>query len=256
MISRQTNYLKGAITKMKRLFASVISCVLILSLICSGLTVFATTITGAVDTDNFVRGVDVSTLDMLEDLGARFYQNNVESDALTILKNNGANYVRLKLWVDPYDENGNPYGGGNNDYATTLALARRAKNLGMGVLIDFHLSDFWTDPANQIKPKAWKDLSYSELKTTLYNYMKDTLNNFAAAGIVPEMVRLAMRYPRAYFMMMARLATEMRIFPILPDSWNLRLLVLEHPLHPIPKSSCIWIWEVRTLSIHGSLADC
>lgn len=190
MISRQTNYLKGAITKMKRLFASVISCVLILSLICSGLTVFATTITGAVDTDNFVRGVDVSTLDMLEDLGARYYQNNVESDALTILKNNGANYVRLKLWVDPYDENGNPYGGGNNDYATTLALARRAKNLGMGVLIDFHLSDFWTDPANQIKPKAWKDLSYSELKTTLYNYMKDTLNNFAAAGIVPEMVQV------------------------------------------------------------------
>lgn len=112
---------------MKRLFASVISCVLILSMICSGLTVFATTITGAVDTDNFVRGVDVSTLDMLEDLGARYYQNNVESDALTILKNNGANYVRLKLWVDPYDENGNPYGGGNNDYATTLALARRAK---------------------------------------------------------------------------------------------------------------------------------
>ena len=175
---------------MKRLFASVISCVLILSMICSGLTVFATTITGAVDTDNFVRGVDVSTLDMLEDLGARYYQNNVESDALTILKNNGANYVRLKLWVDPYDENGNPYGGGNNDYATTLALARRAKNLGMGVLIDFHLSDFWTDPANQIKPKAWKDLSYSELKTTLYNYMKDTLNNFAAAGIVPEMVQV------------------------------------------------------------------
>lgn len=42
-------------------------------------------------------------------------------------ENNGANYVRLKLWVDPYDENGNPYGGGNNDYATTLALARRAK---------------------------------------------------------------------------------------------------------------------------------
>ena len=98
--------------------------------------------------------------------------------------------MRLKLWVDPYDENGNPYGGGNNDYATTLALARRAKKLGMGVLIDFHLSDFWTDPANQIKPKAWKDLSYSELKTTLYNYMKDTLNNFAAAGIVPEMVQV------------------------------------------------------------------
>ncbi len=44
---------------MKRLFASVISCVLILSMICSGLTVFATTITGAVDTDNF--GANITT---------------------------------------------------------------------------------------------------------------------------------------------------------------------------------------------------
>ena len=176
--------------KLKRLFMSVVTCVLIFSLICSGMPVFAYTNTGAVDTDSFIRGVDVSTLDMLEDLGARYYQNGVESDALTILKNNGANYVRLKLWVDPYDENGNPYGGGTNDYATTLALAQRAKNLGMGVLIDFHLSDFWADPANQIKPKAWEDLTFAELKTTLYNYMRDTLNNFAAAGIVPEMVQV------------------------------------------------------------------
>ena len=84
---------------------------------------------GAVETDDFIRGVDVSTLDMLEDLGAQYYQNNVANDALTILHNNGANYVRLKLWVDPYDEDGNAYGGGNNDYDTTLALAKRAQNL-------------------------------------------------------------------------------------------------------------------------------
>lgn len=60
----------------------------------------------------------------------------------------------------------------------------------MKILIDFHLSDFWADPANQIKPKAWKNLSYSELKTTLYNYMKTTLNNFAADGVVPDMVQV------------------------------------------------------------------
>lgn len=176
--------------KAKRFFVNAVICILVASLICPCMTVSAYTNTGAVNTDNFIRGVDVSTLDMLEDLGARYYQNGVESDALTILKNNGANYVRLKLWVDPYDENGNPYGGGTNDYATTLALAQRAKNLGMDVLIDFHLSDFWADPANQIKPKAWEDLTFAELKTTLYNYMKNTLNNFAAAGIVPEMVQV------------------------------------------------------------------
>ena len=156
----------------------------------SGLTAYAHTNTGAVDTDNFIRGVDISTLDMLEDLGAKYYQNGAEKDALTILHNNGANYVRLKLWVDPYDEYGNAYGGGNNDYATTLALAKRAKSQGMGILIDFHLSDFWADPANQIKPKSWEDLTFSELKTTLYNYMKDTLNDFASDGIVPDMVQV------------------------------------------------------------------
>lgn len=77
----------------------------------AGLPVYAHTNTGAVNTGNFIRGVDVSTLDMLEDLGAAYYQNGTRNDALTILRNNGANYVRLKLWVDPYDEAGNAYGG-------------------------------------------------------------------------------------------------------------------------------------------------
>lgn len=174
----------------KTVIASVLATVLGAAQLFTGLTVYAYANTGAVDTTNFIRGVDVSTLDMLEDLGAKYYQNGTESDALTILRNNGANYVRLKLWVNPYDEDGNAYGGGNNDYATTLALAKRAKNLGMGILIDFHLSDFWADPANQIKPKDWENLTYSELKTTLYNYMKTTLNDFASAGIVPDMVQV------------------------------------------------------------------
>lgn len=141
--------------------------------------------------DEFIRGVDVSTLEMLEELGAKYYdEDGTEGDALEILNDNGANYVRLKLWVDPYDSDGNSYGGGHNDYETTLALAKRADALGMGILIDFHLSDFWADPANQIKPKAWEDLSYSELKTTLYNYMKNTLDDFAEDGIVPDMVQV------------------------------------------------------------------
>lgn len=144
----------------------------------------------AVTTDDFIRGVDVSTLDMLEELGAKYYSDGVQGDALEILNNNGANYVRLKLWVDPYDKDGNPYGGGNNDYLTTLALAKRANELGMKILIDFHLSDFWADPANQIKPKAWENLSYDELKLTLYNYIKDTLNEFAKDGILPDMVQV------------------------------------------------------------------
>ena len=141
-------------------------------------------------TEDFIRGVDVSTLKMLEDLGTHYYQNNEENDALSILNHNGANYVRLKLWVNPYDEKGNAYGGGTNDYNTTLGLAKRAKALGMKILVDFHLSDFWADPANQIKPKSWEKFSYIETKKALYLYLKDTLNKFVEDGIKPDMIQV------------------------------------------------------------------
>lgn len=142
------------------------------------------------DYADFIRGADVSMLKDIEDLGGEFYDNGVKKDALEIMKNHGANYVRLRLWVDPYDSEGNSYGGGSNDFNTTLYLAKRAQEKGMKVLIDFHLSDYWADPGTQSKPKAWENLSYDELKTTLYNYMKNTLNDFKNQGVVPDMVQV------------------------------------------------------------------
>ncbi len=62
---------------------------------------------------------------------ATFYdQNNQRKDPIAILKENGVNYVRLRLWVDPQSASGEDYGGGNNDLATTPALAKRAKARG------------------------------------------------------------------------------------------------------------------------------
>lgn len=142
------------------------------------------------DYSDFIRGADVSMLKDIEDLGGEFYDNGVKKDALEIMKNHGANYVRLRLWVDPYDSEGNSYGGGSNDFNTTLYLAKRAQEKGMKVLIDFHLSDYWADPGTQSKPKAWENSSYDELKTTLYNYMKNTLNDFKNQGVVPDMVQV------------------------------------------------------------------
>lgn len=142
------------------------------------------------DYSDFIRGADVSMLKDIVDLGGEFYDNGVKKDALEIMKNHGANYVRLRLWVDPYDSEGNSYGGGSNDFNTTLYLAKRAQEKGMKVLIDFHLSDYWADPGTQSKPKAWENLSYDELKTTLYNYMKNTLNDFKNQGVVPDMVQV------------------------------------------------------------------
>lgn len=150
----------------------------------------ASAATKSTDYSNFIRGVDISMLNSVENLGGKFFENGAQKDALRILKDHGANYVRLKLWVDPYDSNGNSYGGGGNDYNTDLTLAKQAKALGMKVLIDFHLSDFWADPGTQTKPKAWANLSFSSLQNTLYKYIKITMNQFVADGAAPDMVQL------------------------------------------------------------------
>ena len=84
----------------------------------------------------FMIGHDVSSLLCVEDCGGRFFDRGVEDDALKILNRYGANYVRLRLWNDPFDETGKPYGAGNCDIETVLKLARRAKDLGMKWLFD------------------------------------------------------------------------------------------------------------------------
>lgn len=139
---------------------------------------------------DFVRGIDSSGLNMVEDLGGKFYSNGTQIDPLSVMALNGANYSRLRLWVDPYSSDGRPYGGGTNDYATTVLLAKRAINLGYKILLDFHFSDFWADPGSQYKPKAWASLSFSDLKTKVYTYVKETLMNLKAEGIQPEMIQI------------------------------------------------------------------
>ncbi len=140
---------------------------------------------------DFIKGADISTLLDAEKHGARFYnEQNQPQDALAILKANGVNYVRLRLWVDPKDADGKAYGGGDNDLASTLALAKRAKAQGMKLLLDFHYSDFWTDPGKQYKPKAWEKMDYPQLKTVIHDYTRDTIARFKQEGVLPDMVQI------------------------------------------------------------------
>lgn len=139
---------------------------------------------------SIVMGGDVSMLHEVESLGGKFYESGIQKDALDILSSNGMDYVRLRLWVDPYDKHGNPYGGGTNDLDTTLSLAKRAKSYGMNVLLDLHFSDFWADPGKQTKPKSWENLNYEELKSQIYDYSKDVISTFKNEGVLPKMVQV------------------------------------------------------------------
>ncbi|WP_035053154.1 glycosyl hydrolase 53 family protein [Andreprevotia chitinilytica] len=152
---------------------------------------------------DFIMGADVSMLDQIERVGGKFSdQSGQQKDALAILKANGVNWLRLRLWHTPVNSEdvveggkvishkGDPKGGGNNDLATTIRLATRAKALGLKVLLDIHYSDFWVDPEKQDKPAAWKDLHGAALEQAVYQYTVQSLTAMRTAGVYPDMVQV------------------------------------------------------------------
>lgn len=138
----------------------------------------------------FIKGFDVSTLAEVERCGGKFYDGGPAEDALAILKRYGGNWVRLRLWNDPYTEDGEDYGAGVCDLPVVLTLARRAKQLGMRWLLDLHYSDFWADPGKQVVPKAWQGLDEAGLEAAVYRYTRDVLAACRAADVPPAMVQV------------------------------------------------------------------
>ena len=141
--------------------------------------------------DDFIRGMDASAVLSVENSGARYYNfDGEEQDVFETLAQAGVNYIRLRVWNDPYDEDGNGYGGGDNDLATAIELGKRATQYGMKISIDFHYSDFWADPKKQFAPKAWEDMTVDEKSDALYDYTKESLKELLDAGVNVTMVQV------------------------------------------------------------------
>lgn len=152
-------------------------------------TIFVEPVDGI--SDDFYRGMDASAVLALENSGVKYYNfDGEEQDVFMTLAQAGVNYIRLRVWNDPYDENGNGYGGGNNDVATAIALGQRATKYGMKVCIDFHYSDFWADPKKQFVPKAWEGMDIDEKSDALYNFTLESLTQLLDAGVDVGMVQI------------------------------------------------------------------
>ncbi|MCD7954841.1 MAG: glycosyl hydrolase 53 family protein [Lachnospiraceae bacterium] len=138
--------------------------------------------------NKWITGMDLSTLLAVEENGGKFYDHGVPGGAMEILQKYGMNLVRLRIWNDPYDEQGNPYGAGDCDIETVLTLAKQAKQLGIGWLLDFHYSDFWADPGKQWVPKAWRGMNAKELEQAIYDYTTEVLEHCRKEDALPQMV--------------------------------------------------------------------
>ncbi|MBQ8587668.1 MAG: glycosyl hydrolase 53 family protein [Oscillospiraceae bacterium] len=141
--------------------------------------------------EDFIMGMDASCVPALEASGVKYYDyDGSEKDVYEILSANGINYIRVRIWNEPFDENGNGYGGGNCDIANAIAIGKRATQYGMKLLVNFHYSDFWADPGKQMTPKAWKNMAIDEKEVALYAYTKDCLQQLVDAGVAVGMVQV------------------------------------------------------------------
>ena len=130
---------------------------------------------------DFILGVDISSAISEFDSGVVYYDydgnkiGNI-SDFCVFLKSMGINTVRIRVWNDPYDSEGNGYGGGDCDVAKAKLVADACENAGLNMLVDFHVSDFWCDPSKQTAPKEWSNYTLAQKQEAIENYILESLN--------------------------------------------------------------------------------
>lgn len=146
-------------------------------------------------TSDFAKGVDISEVIALENSGAVYhYPDGTTGDIFDILSGAGVNYVRIRVWNNPYDSsasnNYKGYGAGNCDLYNAKVLGKRATDAGMKVFIDFHYSDFWADPEKQYAPKEWSSYSLAYKKDAVYNFTYDSVKELLDYGVDVGMVQI------------------------------------------------------------------
>ena len=143
--------------------------------------------------ESSIRGMDISSYLALKKAGVKYYDyEGNETSLLKVLHDNGINYIRIRIWNDPFNADGETYGGGGNDVSTGVEIAKEAAQYDMKVLLDFHYSDFWAEPAVQLVPKAWKkDVNNTEkMCSDVYDFTKESIQKFKDAGANIGMVQV------------------------------------------------------------------
>lgn len=138
--------------------------------------------------DQFIKGMDISSYPEMLDKQFKYYDyEGTQVDLLDFAKEQGFNYGRLRIWNEPSRV---PEAEGYCDLEHTLYMAKEIAKRGMGLLLDFHYSDWWADPGQQNLPFAWRELSEDELAAAVYDYTKEVMTALDENGTYPDMVQI------------------------------------------------------------------
>jgi len=155
-----------------------------------------------------ILGVDVSTYLEELDHGAKYFDGGVEIDPLERFRVNGVDFMRIRVWNDPYGENGEPYLAGSCDMENYIRLAKLAKSKGYGLLMDLHYSDFWADPGKQFIPKAWQGLGIDDLTDAVYAFTSECIRAAVAADVAPQLVQIGNEITNGMLWALGKLENE------------------------------------------------
>ena len=152
-----------------------------------------------------IKGADISWITEMEKSGMSFYNSQgVKKDCFILMKELGFNTIRLRVWVNPKD--------GYCNLSDLLVKAKRAKAIGLKLLIDFHYSDSWADPGKQFMPEEWKGKTISELEAKIYDHTFEVLNTLKSNNIIPEFVQIGNETNDGMMWDVGRASTNMDTF--------------------------------------------
>ena len=132
--------------------------------------------------NEFMKGVDLSMLKQVEDNGGLFYDNVNQIDPIQEFNSKGINTVRLKIWHNPLLN--------YNDLESVLEIAERVKDAELDLLLDFHYSDTCADPSNQNKPEAWENLNFETLCDSIEQYSRYVITKLKNQNTLPKYVQI------------------------------------------------------------------
>lgn len=136
-----------------------------------------------IERTSFAKGADISWTTQMESEGMKFYNSEgKETECTALMKEIGMNAIRLRVWINPQD--------GWNSKEDVLTKALRAKSLGMKLMIDFHYSDTWADPAHQTPPSTWASYDAGQMADAVKAHTKDVLETLKKNGVKVDWVQI------------------------------------------------------------------
>lgn len=138
-----------------------------------------------------ILGIDTSTFLEQQRISHPVYKKDGKViDPFTLFKNQGVSHIRIRIWNNPYSEDGKPYLAGTCDLNNCLYLMKYLKKYNFKYLVDFHYSDFWADPSKQFLPKAWRKYSFEQLVGAVYDFTKESLLKIKELNTDVDMIQV------------------------------------------------------------------